>query len=139
MHVATRKSRHTGASWLHSLQSNVASAAHGHGLVIALVLAAVSAGIGVAVANNWRPVPFLVLAIVLNLAYWVIGQGFGGIFYTNSTTDPNTGPLFVLLALVLLTLTRRPVAADQPVSLDTGSGSIRAAGRAVARPGQNTT
>jgi hypothetical protein len=51
------------------------------------------------------------LAIALNLAYWVIGQGFGGVFYTNSATDLNTGPLFVLLALVLLSLarSRRPV------------------------------
>jgi hypothetical protein len=56
--------------------------------VIALVLALLSAAIGVAVAKNWRPMPFLVLAIVLNVSYWVIGQGFGGIFYTNSATDP---------------------------------------------------
>lgn len=128
-----------GAGWLHSLQSSAASAANGHGLVIALVLAAVSAGIGVAVAQNRRPAPFLVLAIVLNLAYWVMGQGFGGMFYTNSATDPNTGPLFVLLALVLLTLTRRPIAADQAVALDATSGPIHADGRAVARPASSTT
>ena len=53
-------------------------------------------------ATNWRPQPFLALAIVLNLGYWVIGQGLGGIFYTNSATDPNAGPLFILLALVVL-------------------------------------
>ena len=82
-----------GGGWLHSLQTSVASAAKGHGLVIALVLALLSAAIGVAVATNWRPVPFLALAIALNVGYWVIGQGFGGIFYTNSATDPNAGPL----------------------------------------------
>jgi hypothetical protein len=97
-----------GAGWLQSLQSSVASAAQGNGLAIALVLALLSAAIGVAVAKNWRPMPFLVLAIVLNVICWVIGQGFGGIFYTNSATDPNAGPLFVLLALVLISLTRRP-------------------------------
>jgi hypothetical protein len=96
-----------GAGWLHSVQSNVASGAKGHGLVIALVLALLSAAIGVAVARNWRPVPFVVLAIALNVGYWVIGQGFGGIVYTNSATDPNAGPLFVLLALVVLSLTPR--------------------------------
>jgi hypothetical protein len=137
--VATTIMSAPGAGWLHSLQTSVASAAHGHGLTIALVLAAVSAAIGIAVANNWRPAPFLVLAIVLNVAYWVIGQGFGGIFYTNSATDPNAGPLFVLLAVVLLTLTRHPIAADQPGPLDARSGSIRGAGRAVPQPAQSTT
>jgi hypothetical protein len=97
-----------GGGWLHSLQSSVASSAKGHGLLIALVLALLSAVIGLAVATNWRPLPFLALAIVLNVGYWVIGQGFGGIFYTNSATDPNAGPLFVLLALVVLSLTPRP-------------------------------
>jgi hypothetical protein len=128
-----------GAGSLHGLQSSVASAAHSHGLVIALVLAAASTAIGVAVAQDWRPAPFLVVAIVLNLAYWVVGQGFGGVFYTNSATDPNAGPLFVLLALILLTLTRRPIAADQAVALDARKGPIRAAERAAARPAQSTT
>jgi hypothetical protein len=93
-----------GSGWLHSLQSSIASGARGHGLAIAIVLALVSAAIGVSVATNWRPRPFLALAIALNLGYWVIGQGFGGVFYTNSATDLNSGPLFVLLALVLLSL-----------------------------------
>jgi cytochrome oxidase Cu insertion factor (SCO1/SenC/PrrC family) len=101
-----------GAGWLHQLESSASSAAQGHGLVIAIVLAALSAAIGIGVAANWRPTPFLALAIVLSLGYWVIGQGFGGIFYTGSATDPNAGPPFVLLALVLYTLTpirqRRP-------------------------------
>jgi hypothetical protein len=96
-----------GGGWLHSLQSSIATGAKGHGLVIALVLALLSAAIGIGVAANWRPVQFLALAIVLNLGYWVIGQGFGGIFYTNSATDPNAGPLFILLALVVLSLTPR--------------------------------
>src|SRR6185437_15559627 len=84
-----------------------ASGAEGHGLAIAVVLALLSAAIGIGVAANWRPVPFLALAIVLNVGYWVIGQGFGGIFYTNSATDPNAGPLFILLALVIVSLTPR--------------------------------
>jgi hypothetical protein len=94
-----------GSGWLHSLQSSIASGARGHGLAIAIVLALVSAAIGVSVAKGWRAKPFLALAIVLNLGYWVLGQGFGGVFYTNSATDLNSGPLFVLLALVLLSLT----------------------------------
>jgi hypothetical protein len=111
-----------GAGLLHSLQSSAASGASGHGLVIAIVLALASATIGVAVAQNWRPAPFIALAIVLNLAYWVIGQGFGGIFYTNSATDPNAGPLFVLLALVLYSLTRNPAPVSEAADNSAGHG-----------------
>ncbi len=100
-----------GSGWLRSLQTAAATGATGHGDAIAIVLALVSAAIGVTVARNWHPRPFLALAIVLNVGYWVIGQGFGGIFYTNSATDLNAGPLFVLLAFVLLSLTRVPVKA----------------------------
>jgi hypothetical protein len=93
----------SGASWLTSVQHSVANAAKGDGVVIALVLAFLSAVIGVAVAINWRAKTFLAVAIVLNLAYWVIGQGLGGIL-TGSGTDPNAGPLFVLFALALYPL-----------------------------------
>jgi hypothetical protein len=41
--------------------------------------------------------------VVLNLAYWVFGQGLGGIFQ-GQATDPNAGPLFILLAYVMYTL-----------------------------------
>ena len=75
----------------------------GNGLVIAVVLAFTSAAIGIAVGFNWRAKPFLILAIVLNLAYWVLGQGFGGIF-AGGATDPNSGLLFVVLAFGLYTL-----------------------------------
>jgi hypothetical protein len=93
----------SGMSWLSSLQDAAANAAQGNGLVIALALAFVSAAIGVAVGINWRPKPFLILAIVLNLAYWVVGQGFGGIF-AGGATDPNAGLLFVVLAVALYML-----------------------------------
>jgi hypothetical protein len=99
----------SGMSWLSTAQDWAAEGAQGNGLVIALVLAAVSAAIGIAVAIDWRPRQFLVLAIVLNLLYWMLGQGFGGIF-EGGATDPNAGLLFVLLALTLYPLTpaRRP-------------------------------
>jgi hypothetical protein len=93
----------SGMSWLSSVQSGFASAAKGNGLIIALVLAFLSFAIGIAVAVNWHPRRFLIAAIVLNLLYWVVGQGFGGIF-AGGATDPNAGPLFVLLACALWTL-----------------------------------
>jgi len=86
------------------VQEWVAGGASGNGLPIALALAACSAAIGVAVAVNWHPRRFLVLAIALNLAYWVLGQGFGGIA-EGGATDPDAAPLFILLAWALYTLT----------------------------------
>jgi hypothetical protein len=93
----------SGMSWLTTVQDWAANAAQGNGLIIALGLAFVSFAIGVAVARNWHARVFLIAAIVLNLAYWVLGQGFGGIF-NGGATDPNAGPLFVLLACALYAL-----------------------------------
>lgn len=93
----------SGMSWLSTLQNWVADGARGNGLPIALVLAALSLAIGVTVAINWRPREFLALAVVLNLGYWLVGQGIGGIFQ-GGATDPNTGLLFLVLAYALYTL-----------------------------------
>jgi cytochrome oxidase Cu insertion factor (SCO1/SenC/PrrC family) len=112
-----------GQLWLTRLDTRAELAALGHGALIALVLAGVSAAIAVAVWANWRPVPFLAAAIVLNLGYWVLGQNFGGIFFTNTATDPNAGPLFVLLALVMYSLT-------------TGGSPPDAKARSAPRPGR---
>lgn len=93
----------SGMSWLSTIQNDVASAARGDGFVIALVLAVASAAIGIAVARNWHARPFLIAAIVLNVAYWLFGQGLGGIF-EGGATDPNAAPVFVLLAYAMYVL-----------------------------------
>ncbi len=93
----------SGMSWLSSVQDGFASITKGNGLIFAIVLAALSAAIAIGVARNWRAKEFLILAVVLNLIYWVVGQGFGGMF-AGGATDPNAGPLFILLAYVMYTL-----------------------------------
>jgi hypothetical protein len=90
-------------NWLTSLQTHAANVAKDGGLLIALILAAVSVAIGIAVAVDWQAQTFLWLAINLNLVYWVVGQGFGGV-QTGTGTDPNAGPLFILLACTLFPL-----------------------------------
>jgi hypothetical protein len=90
----------SGAAWLASVQHGVASAAAGNGLAIAVALALVSAAIGVAVAADWHARTFLAVAVALNIAYWALGQGFGGIL-AGGATDPNAAPLFVLLAFAI--------------------------------------
>ena len=120
----------SGMSWLSSVQNWFANAAKGNGVVIAVVLAAVSAAIGVSVAANWRPKQFLALAVGLSLLYWVVGQGFGGI-PQGGATDPNAGLLFVLLAYALYTLvpySTRPEAspaADRAAPRRTGPVTTR--------------
>jgi hypothetical protein len=99
-----------GMHWLARLQAHVADIAGSNGLLIAIVLAAVSLAIGIAVAFDWQARTFLWLAIYLSIIYWVVGQGFGGIA-TGSATDPNAGLLFVLMAATLYTLL--PAAAAQ--------------------------
>lgn len=93
----------SGLSWLTDAQRWFATATAHNGLPIGLTLSAVSAAIAVAVMCNWHARTFLTLSIVLNLGFWVIAQGFGGIF-AGGATDPNAGPLFVLLACALYAL-----------------------------------
>ena len=99
----------SGMSWLSTIQYWAADATRGAGVPLALLLAAASAAIAIAVYLNWRPKAFLAGAVVLNLIYWVFGQGFGGLF-TGQATDPNAAPLFILLALALYWLI--PYSAD---------------------------
>ncbi len=93
----------SGMSWLSTVQVWAAHGSNGNGLPIAIILAVSSIAIGLSVAFNWHPKPFLVLAVVLNLAYWALGQGFGGIFQ-GGATDPNAGLLFVLFACAMYAL-----------------------------------
>jgi hypothetical protein len=97
----------SGMSWLSSTQDGFASVAKGNGLAISLVFAALSAAIGIAVAANWRSREFLWLAAAIGLLYWVVGQGFGGMF-EGGATDPNSGILWVLMAYALYTLVDVP-------------------------------
>jgi len=57
-----------------------------------------------------RPTPFLAAGGLFATFFWVSGQGLGGIF-TGLGTDPNSGPLIVLLALAMV-----PAALPDPAS-----------------------
>lgn len=112
----------SGAGWLTSVQDWVSGAARGHGLVIGLTLAATSAAIAVTVVRNWHARAFLVLAMVINVVFWIVGQGFGGIL-AGGATDPNSAPLFVLLACALYALVPlSPEGADGRAAAGLGPG-----------------
>jgi len=101
------RSAPAGPAWLATLQNGFADASKGHGLIIAVALAALSITVGLAVAMNWKPRTFLSIAIGLNLVYWVVGQGLGGML-AGGATDPNAGPLFILLSVALYSLVPFP-------------------------------
>ncbi len=68
----------------------------GGGFVPALVFAVLFAVIAIGILLPAAARPVLVLAAVLAVAIWVIGENFGGLA-SGSATDPNTGPLLLLL------------------------------------------
>ncbi len=76
----------------------------------AISLAAVSLIIGLGPLVSRRAAPYLFAGGALSLLFWVFGQAFGGILtgpISGTATDPNAGPLVLLMALSLLPATRR--------------------------------
>jgi hypothetical protein len=100
----------SGISVITSLQNHLASATRGGGVPIAFGLALLSAAIAVAVVRGWQARTFLWISIGLNLLYWVIPQGLGGVF-AGGATDVDTGPLFILLAVAMFPLLTSEVTA----------------------------
>ncbi len=82
--------------FLHGVGSTLSST----GTEWAWVLAVLSVIVGFGPLLSRRPGVFLAVGAVLSVAWWVSGQGLGGIF-TGSGTDPNTGPLIVVLAMAM--------------------------------------
>jgi hypothetical protein len=96
--------------WLSRMLDTVANPTGGHGAAIAIALAIASVVVGVGALGH-RPAPFVVAGGALAAGFWVVGQAFGAVL-TGQATDPNTGPLVVLLAVALLTQHSPPVRAD---------------------------
>jgi hypothetical protein len=72
---------------------------HGWFLVALLVAAEYLIGIGALVQRT--RVPAVALGLVLALVFWVFGQDWG-LLTSGQATDPNSGPLLALMAIVLL-------------------------------------
>jgi hypothetical protein len=102
----------SGAGWLTSILGAAARATAGRGTTIAIVMALLSVGIAVAALRRTRSAPAFVVAIAISLAFWVVGQGLGGVL-TGQATDIGSAPLMILIASMLYALApgkaRRPV------------------------------
>ncbi len=83
-----------------AMDHTVAHLMFGHGTELALLIMMSQVLIGSWVLRPGTRRLALGAGIAVAGIYWVIGQNFGGIF-TGQGTDPNTGPLLVLLALSL--------------------------------------
>ncbi len=86
--------------WLVHLDKLATTATRSVGNPLALLLALLEVLIGVLVLRGHQVKEVLWVAIALSGVFWVIGQNFGGIL-AGGATDPNAGPLYVLLALSL--------------------------------------
>jgi len=86
--------------WLAHVQLSVAHSLGSGGGSVAVVCGVLSIVIGLGPLVSRHMSVFLVAGAALALDYWMFGEAFGGVF-TGLATDPNTGPLLVLLALAL--------------------------------------
>ncbi len=78
----------------------------GHGMPIGLVLGILQIAVGIGVfAKSYNTA--LYFGSLLSLFFWVIAQDFGGIL-TGQGTDPNSGPLLVILALAIYNMNAVP-------------------------------
>ena len=89
-------------SWLSGIDRAVASAVHlaGPGATVFIVGLELAVGILVLGSHKLR-MTALLAGMSLSALYWVIGQSFGQLF-SGQATDPNTGPLLILLGLAAL-------------------------------------
>lgn len=86
-------------SWLEVTDRHAASLASHEGFAIAIGLAVVFLVVASAVALPCAAErAILMLAIAVSIVIWVVGENFGMIL-PGSATDPNSGPLLVLLIL----------------------------------------
>ena len=69
-----------------------------------LAIASLVIGLGPLVAR--RVEVFLFLGGLLSFLLWITGQGFLGGVFSGSGTDPNTGPMVILLALAMVPAVR---------------------------------
>jgi len=106
--------------WLAHVDQSVAAAVREVGPAAVIVLILLEIGIGLAGlvpgALRWLAA---MIGIALSLCFWVVGQSLGEL-YTGTATDPNTAPLFILMALAMASAPQ-PRPATSPAPAQTGS------------------
>jgi hypothetical protein len=94
--------------WLATIGNHAAGLAAQHGLAISICLAVVLTAIAVSVFGPPRLVrASVVTAVLLAGLVWVCAEALGGLF-GGQGTDPNSGPLLIVLALAYWPLASHP-------------------------------
>ena len=86
--------------WIHAMDTALSSMLRGRGTFFAgaLLVAGILAGWMVVRTPTRRA--GLLAGMILAALFWVVGQNFGGVF-SGQATDLNSGPVLILLALLL--------------------------------------
>lgn len=93
--------------WLARLDTSLASWASRNGALTVAVLAASELLVGIGALSRSTRTWAVAAGLGLSTAMWVFGQDLGQL-YSGRATDPNSGPLLALMAVVLLVRSRRP-------------------------------
>ena len=112
--------------WLQFIDRHAAALVDGRGLAVAVVFATLGVAVG---AGIWLPrrgaQVAVVTAVVIAVVIWIVGEDFGMIL-AGGATDPNSGPVLLLIALAYWPLAdvrrdrtadRSPVGAAAPSSV----------------------
>jgi hypothetical protein len=114
----------TAPSWLAAVDRSLATAVHASGPVATVLTVVVELAIGLLV---FAPRPMrtgaLWTGMVVAVVYWAAGQSFGQLF-SGQATDPSTGPLVVLLGLVVLGACRPGSSPTAPSGGRSPDGSV---------------
>lgn len=101
MTAASMSGVHTTTMQMAQMQTQSGS---GYWFILVLVLIQLFIGIGIFYKGYGRTLA-IGMGIILSLIFWIIGQSLGG-YYTGLATDPNSTPLFILLAVSILGCTQ---------------------------------
>ena len=89
-------------NWYASFLTHLGNVFSTSGTETAWILALISVVIGLGPLVARRPGWFLAAGAVASFLWWIAGQGLVGNVFSGSATDPNTGPLVILLAAAMV-------------------------------------
>ncbi|MHB1853836.1 MAG: hypothetical protein ACYCS2_02110 [Acidimicrobiales bacterium] len=105
--------------WYAHMLNSLSHAFIGSGTAVAVFLVALSMVVALGPLVTRRPEPFIVLGALLAIGYWLTGEAVGGLL-TGMATDPNLGPLVVILGLALWPARPLPDTAPVPAAAAMG-------------------
>src|ERR1700722_15076431 len=125
----------TTPSWYASFLTHLGNLFSTSGTETAWILAAISVVIGLGPLVARRPGWFLGAGALVAFLCWIAGQGLVGNVFSGSDTDPNTGPLVILLAAAVVPTEIAARAGGRSPAADIVRRSPAAAGLGIAAVG----